>query len=761
MNEKYTELLERMSLDEKIKLCEGADFWHTRAFPKYDIPAVMMCDGPHGLRRQSVSADNLGINESVPAVCFPTAVLSACSFDTELLSKIGQAIGEEARANGVSLVLGPGLNIKRDPRCGRNFEYFSEDPYLSGKLAAAYVKGQQSTGVGSCLKHYCANSQEYKRYRSDSILDERTLREIYLRGFEIAAKEGKPAAIMSSYNRVNGEHVGDSKRLLDGILREDWGWQGLVVTDWGAMNDRVKGFEAGCDLLMPGGTGYGQRKVKKAVQEGRLSEKDVDKCVRNVLDFVENARKTAQTPCDMSKHHELARLAAEQSAVLLKNGGALPLRGKACLIGHMAQEMRYQGTGSSHINPYSLKTPCELLDWDYAPGCTADGYTNDKLIAEAVELAKSVTTPVVFAGLTEIYESEGFDREHMRLPDGHVRLIEAVAEANPNTVVVLLCGSAVEMPWADKVNAILYMGLPGEAGAEATVRLLTGKANPSGRLAETWLMSNEDAVTSEVFGSVDAEYREGVFVGYRYTDSANVPVRYPFGHGLSYTQFAYSDFSFDGKTASVTVKNIGEVAGAHSVLLFVSPPVGGIFRPVRELKGFAKAFLKPGESKKVEIEVDDRAFAVWNGGWVIPAGEYTLRIGDLEVKYMPENSVELATPEELRGSWYETLSGKPPVEDWYRLLGRRVEPEEKPFDLDSSLAELAPHSFLARKLMRVVEIFIGLTNGGADPLNPAYKMMLSCSVDCAVRSLSMCGGLPLRMLRKLVNSANRGGKNGL
>ena len=750
--------LEKLSIDEKIDLCEGRDYWRTRAFPKADIPSVMMSDGPHGLRRQPVGGDNLGINNSVPAVCFPTAAATACSWDTELISQVGRAIGEEARANGVSLVLGPGLNIKRNPLCGRNFEYFSEDPYLSGKLAAAYIRGQKSSGADSCAKHFLANSQELRRLSSDSVMDERTMREIYLTGFEIALKEGKPAAVMSSYNLVNGEHVGDSEKLL-GILRKDWGWDGLVVTDWGAMNDRVRGFRAGCDLMMPGGSRYGKAAVKKALKDGSLKEEDVDRCAERVLNFVESFRDVSQRPCEMQAHHELARRAAEESAVLLKNIGALPVKGKACLIGYMAKELRYQGVGSSHINPFKLTNPLGCMDWPWAQGCTAEGYTSDKLIAEAVELAKSVRTPVVFAGLTDTFESEGLDREHMRMPEGHERMIEAVAEANPNTVVVLLSGSVVELPWLDRVNAVLYMALSGEAGGEAIKRLLTGKANPCGKLAETWPQSYEDVVSGGFYGRTDAEYREGIYVGYRYYDKANVPVRFPFGYGLSYTSFEYSNLVLGGNSVSVTVKNTGEISGAEVVQMYVRPPQNGIFRPVRELKGFAKVFLKPQEEKTVTLSLSDRSFAVWhNGGWLVPEGEYTVEIGGLEVALTPENGVNVRTSPELEGTWYETLRGAPSKEEWHRLLGYEFESRPKTqgeFDMDSSVEDMMPYSWFARRLYKIVELVMGITQGGRDYSNPAFKMMMACSVGSAVRNICICGGVPEKLMELLIKSANR------
>ena len=761
---KETEIVKKidgMSATEKIDFCEGADFWRTRANAEMAIPSAMMCDGPHGLRKQPTGTDNLGINSSIPAVCFPTSAATACSWDRKLVSEIGRAIGEEARTNEVSLVLGPGLNIKRNPLCGRNFEYYSEDPYASGQLAAAYLKGLQSTGVGGCLKHFAANSQEHKRFSSNSVIDERSLREIYLAGFETAVKDAKPAAIMSSYNKLNGEHTGDSKRLLKDILRGEWGFDGMVVTDWGAMNDRVKAMSAGCDLMMPGGSKYQRKKVLDAVKSGELSEDEVTFCAKNVARFVEASQKIRRRPCDMQAHHELARRAAEQSAVLMKNDGALPIKGSACMIGYMAKRLRYQGVGSSHINPYKLINPIDCMDLPYADGYNAQDNTNPGLIDEAVRMARTVDTPIIFAGLSDKYEAEGFDREHMRMPEGHNELIEAVASNNPNTVVVLMCGSPVELPWIDKVNAVLYMALPGEAGGEAIKCLLTGEVNPSGRLSETWPLSYGDVVTREIYGEKDAEYREGIFVGYRYYDSAKVPVRFKFGHGLSYTSFEYSELKTDGDSLSVRVKNTGDAAGAEVVQLFVEPPAGKLFRPVRELKGFEKVFLKAGEEKKICFTLCDRCFALWHEGkWRVPEGTYRLCVDKLSIEYTPENGEKLEAPQWQAGSWYESLCGTPDRESWEKLLGYKYESREKTqgeFDMDSSIMEMMPYSKTMKKLYRLIELVMARSNGGSvDYSNPEFKMMMLSAADSAIRNISISAGISEKIIEALVKRANRG-----
>ena len=477
------QIISRMTLEDKIALCEGASFWETRVFETYGIPAMFVCDGPNGLRKQDLhgGTDMLGVNKSQPATCFPAAVTTASSWDPELLHAVGSAIGEEAKAQGVGVVLGPGCNIKRNPLCGRNFEYFSEDPYLSGKLAAGFIRGVEEQGVGTSLKHFAANSQELSRFTSDSLMDERTLRELYLTGFELAVKEGRPATVMCSYNKLGGVHASDHKALLTDILRTDWGFEGMVVTDWGAMNDRIAGFRAGCDLNMPGGSNFMFKDCARAVKNGTLSERDIDSSARRILQQVFRAAETLRVPyaCDYDAHHAVARRAAEQGAVLLKNDGAvLPLRLDAniAVIGAMAKAMRYQGAGSSHVNARKLDQPLDFLPGAvYACGCDDRGDTTDALLAEAVRAAKSAEVAVVFAGLPDRYESEGFDRDNMQMPDGHIRMIEAVAEVNPHTVVILLCGSAVECPWADRVKAVLYMGLPGEAGGEAVANLLYGE----------------------------------------------------------------------------------------------------------------------------------------------------------------------------------------------------------------------------------------------------------------------------------------------
>ena len=747
------QIISTMTLEDKISLCTGGDFWHTKAMPQYGIPAIMMSDGPHGLRCQAAEADMIGINESLPATCFPTAVTAGATWNRKLYAAEGEAIGREGAAAGVSVVLGPGCNIKRNPLGGRNFEYISEDPYFAGKMAAAFIRGQQSAGVASSVKHFAVNSQEYKRQNGDSQLDERTFREIYLTPFEIAVKEGNPGTVMCSYNKINGIHASDSKALLTDILRNEWGFDGLVVTDWGALNDRIEGYKAGCDLNMPGGSKFMEKAALDAVHSGELDEAYIDATVERILRLVEKSQGIPAPQIDWDTHHALALKVAEQGAVLLKNeDNILPLaESDMALIGYMAANLRYQGSGSSHINPTKLINISDALPC--VPCCACGdklGNVTEQELRDAVEAAKKQKIAVVVVGLPDSYESEAFDRDHMRLPEGHNKLVEAVAEANPNTVVVLLGGSAMELPWADQVKAILYMGLPGQAGGEAAANLLTGKANPCGKLTETWPLFYEDVISKDTFGKKNTEYREGIYVGYRYYDKAKKSVRYPFGHGLSYTTFAYSDLIVRDRKVSVQVKNTGAVSGAEVVQLYIAAPKGGFFRPVRELKGFERVELEPGESKTVEFTLDDRSFAIWSEGWKIPGGTYTVQIGASSRDIRLEQSIEIvgeeiSLPVWQAGSWYETMSGYPSREEWEKLMGHPVpvisEPKKGQFTMDSTCMEMKEHSFVMKIQYMVTENIIAKGFGGKkDMSDPSYKMMITCATDCPMRSVVISSG---------------------
>ena len=757
-------ILQQMTLEDKIALCSGENFWETKKYEKYGIPSLFMCDGPHGLRKQEDVADMLGVNESRKATCFPAEVTTAGSWDPELLTEIGAAIGQEAREQGVGLVLGPGANLKRNPLCGRNFEYFSEDPYLAGKLAAGFIRGAEAQGIGTSLKHFAVNSQELSRFTSNSVLDDRTLRELYLTAFEIAVKEGKPSTVMCAYPKLNDVHCSDNKRLLTDILRTEWGFGGMIVTDWGAMNDRIEGFRAGCDLNMPGGSDYMEKEVLQAVKNGTLPERCIDDSVRRVLKLVFRAAETLKAPasCDYEAHHALAKRAAAEGAVLLKNeGGILPLQqgAKIAVIGAMAKNLRYQGAGSSHINPTNLSQPLDFLpDAIYAPGCDDRGDTTDALLDEARAAAEQAEVAVIFAGLPDRYESEGFDRDDMKLPVGHLRMIEAVVSANPHTVVVLLCGSAVECPWADEVKAVLYMGLPGQAGGEAIAELLYGRISPSGKLAESWPIAYGDVPSSEIYGkTADALYQEGVYVGYRYYDKAGVPVRWPFGYGLCYTEFSYSDLTINGDTMSVTVRNTGKCAGAEVVQLYVEAPQDGLHRPLRELKGFRKVFLQPGESQTVTFPLTDRSFAVWQDGWKVPGGAYAVCIGGLTAS-IEKHGETLPIPAWQGGSWYERCTGKPNFADWEATLERKYTPpvlKKGSFTMDNTVMEMKEHSLIMKIMFRAVEATIAKGFGGKkDYENPEFRMLMNSSAGSPLRSMMISGGMKGGVLPGMLEMAN-------
>lgn len=778
MDKKVQDILSKMTLEDKISLCNGADFWHSKAMAQYGIPAVTMSDGPHGVRCQKNGADMLGVNESEPATCFPTAVTSGATWDPALLKAEGQAIGEEGLSYGVDVVLGPGVNIKRNPLCGRNFEYFSEDPCIAGAMGAAWVQGAQSTGAGTSLKHFAANNQEYKRFNGNSQVDERTLRELYLPAFETVIKAAQPETVMCSYPRINNVHASDNHWLLTDVLRKDWGFAGLVVTDWGALCDRVKAMHAGCDLSMPGGSTYMEDWVAAAVKDGTLPESDVDACAARVIALaLKGESRPKGRAFDKDAHNALAQKIAENGAVLLKNeDNILPLdAGGIALIGEMARTMRYQGAGSSHITPTRLTTLCDAMPGvPFAAGCDVKGTVTEESLREAAETAKQAKIAVVCVGLPDIYESEGFDRETMAMPEGHIRLIETVAAANPNTVVVLFCGCAVEMPWLDKVKAVLYMGLPGQAGGAAAASLLTGKANPSGKLTETWPLCYDDVPSRDTFGKKTTHYKEGLYAGYRYYDKAGKAVRFPFGYGLSYTQFAYSELKIEGRTVTAAVTNTGSIAGAEVVQLYVAPPQNGLYRPAKELKGFAKVSLQPGESRTVRFELNDRSFAVWcDGCWNVPMGSYEICVGasvaDIRLHAaLAVDGVSLAAPDWQKGSWYETLQGLPTDAEFEKLCGSPLqsdpEPKKGAFTMEHSTMELKDISAVMMQMFKGTEATIAKSFGGkADYSDPTFKMMVMSGADAPLRAavLSSCGMFPANLAEGMLALANGHPLNGV
>ncbi|WP_147609059.1 glycoside hydrolase family 3 C-terminal domain-containing protein [Gemmiger formicilis] len=637
-------LLKKLTLEEKCALLSGAETFKTRGMPQHGIPQIWLSDGPHGLRKQAGESDHLGLNPSVPATCFPTASAVANSWDAALGEEIGAALGEEAAAQEVSVVLGPGLNMKRNPLCGRSFEYFSEDPYLAGKLAAGYIRGIQSKGVAACPKHFAVNSQETRRMASDSIVDERTLREIYLTGFEIAVKEGHPRSIMSSYNLVNGTYANENKHLLMEILRGEWGFDGAVITDWGGSNDHALGVKNGSTLEMPAPGGDSVRELLAAVESGKISESDIDARLSELLPLVfdtKAALDAAPREFDAAAHHALARRAAEESLVLLKNEGSLlPLAAgsKVAVLGDFAKNPRYQGAGSSMVNSTQVDVLLDkLIDSElnvigYQQGFDRHGKPDAALQKSACELATQADTVILCMGLDEIAESEGLDRSNLRLAQNQVDLLQAVAAVNPKIVVVLYSGSVVETPWLDNCQALLYAALGGQAGAGAVANALTGKVNPCGKLAETWPLTYADVPSAADFATrrKTVEYREGLYIGYRYFTTAEKAVRFPFGYGMSYTTFAYSDMAADEQGVSLTVTNTGSVAGTEIVQLYVAKKNSDLFRPAKELKGFARVTLAPGEKQRITITLDDKAFRFWNvkaNRWEIEGGEYELLVG--------------------------------------------------------------------------------------------------------------------------------------
>lgn len=644
-------LISEMTLEEKASLLGGKDFWHTKAVERLGIPAVMVSDGPHGLRKQNDKADHLGVNESIKAVCFPAGCATAASYDKDLERELGETIGNECQAEDLAVVLGPAVNIKRSPLCGRNFEYFSEDPVVAGKMSAAYIKGVQSKNVGTSIKHFALNNQETRRMSVSAEADERTIREIYFPAFETAVKEARPWTVMCSYNKINGTYSSDNEWLLTKVLRDDWGFEGFVVTDWGAVDDRVQGVRAGLDLEMPGDTSLNDARIVEAVKKGELSEEAVDACVERVLDviyrYLDNRDKTAVF--DRAADHEKAVDLAGRCAVLLQNDGTLPLSAdaKIAYIGGFAKKPRFQGGGSSHINSFKVESALESAEKKgrnvtYVEGFLPDDTDVDqKKIDEAVAAAKAADTAVIFAGLPDSIESEGYDRDDMKLPACQDALIAAVCAAQPRTVVVLHNGSPVECPWADDAAAVLEMYLAGEGAGEATDRLLFGEVNPSGHLAETFPMKLSDNPSYLNFpGELKSvNYAEGVFVGYRYYEKKEMPVRWAFGHGLSYTTFDMTNVKLSASsmtddselTVTVDVKNTGSVAGAEVVQLYVADRNGTPQRPLKELKDFTKVSLEPGETKTVELHITSRDLSYFEeqlGDWYAPSGKYELLIGD-------------------------------------------------------------------------------------------------------------------------------------
>ena len=737
---KHKDLISQMTLKEKASLCSGKDFWHLKSIERLGLPEIMVCDGPHGLRKQNAENKKVGIGNSYPATCFPTAVTTACSWDRDLIYKMGQALAEECLQHGVSVLLGPGVNMKRSPLCGRNFEYFSEDPELAGEMGAAFIAGVQSKGIGTSLKHFAGNSQEMKRMTSNSIIDERALREIYLRAFEKAVKKSQPWTVMNAYNLLNGTYCSENDWLQNKVLRDEWGFKGAVVSDWGAVNDRVAGLNAGNDLEMPSSGGVNDAKIVEAVKCGVIDETTLDERVDKLIDIILKgaANKKPGYKFDVKAHNLLSRQIAEQSMVLLKNdGNILPLKrveGEyVAVIGAFADNPRYQGAGSSIINPTMIDSGRRAFNNSPISVKFADGYdrsgkrkNEDAYITEACNLAKNASKAVVFIGLTDDYESEGFDRSTMKLPDGHNRLVEAVSRVNDNVIVVLEGGSPVEMPWADDVKAILNAYLGGQSVAPAIVDVLTGKANPCGKLAETYPVCLKDTPTSFRYpdSKEDVQYRESIFIGYRYYDKVERNVRFPFGFGLSYTSFEYSDIKLkkknltkgEGAKVTFTIKNTGDVAGSEIAQVYVAKPESKIFRAPKELKGFVKIHLEPGEEKKVSVELDDRAFAFWNTAtedWCVESGEYKILVGassrdirlEAAAKMKSEDDETIVDLRESAGVYFDGDPARAREDDFKVIYGGefKLAPEITSDSLNNSI-ERSKAKGLAKFIYNTVDL---------------------------------------------------------
>ena len=759
---KHTDIITKLNLEQKCALLSGDTVFTTRGCKNAGVPSITLSDGPNGVRKQAGAADHLGLNPSVPATCFPTAATVACSWDPVLGEEIGRAMGEEAAAQEVAVLLGPGLNTKRSPLCGRNFEYFSEDPYLSGKMAAAYVRGIQSEGISACPKHFAVNSQELRRMASDSVVDERTLRELYLTGFEIVVKEAHPKALMSSYNLINGIYANENAHLLQDILREEWGFDGAVVTDWGGSNDHALGVKNGSTLEMPAPGGDAVRELLAAARSGKITEADVDARLDELLTLVLDTHAAVERHSrsfDADAHHAMARRAAGESVVLLKNDDALlPLAEgtRVAVIGDFAETPRYQGAGSSAVNSIKVDTFLDCLNDSglhsvgFAPGFDRQGKPDAAKQAEAVALAAEADAVLLCLGLDEIKESEGLDRSDMKLADNQIELLQAVREANPNTVVIVNAGASLETPWLAHCKALVYGALGGQAGAGAMVDVLTGKINPGGKLAETWANAYADTPARDHFAGPGrtVQYREGLYVGYRYYQTAGVPVAFPFGHGLSYTQFAYSDMHADAHSATLTVTNTGDRAGAEIVQLYVAKPNAEIFRPAQELKAFAKVKLAAGESKTVTLTLDDKAFRYWNtrtDSWEVEGGTYELRVGASSADIRLTAAVEVIGTDALNPYAGKALphyqSGKVqtvPDAEWETLLGRPIPDDRVKIDRNMTLGEL---------------------NHGRSPLGWLVWAVMTARLNASYKkgkpdlNVLFQYNMPLRALAKMTNGA--------
>lgn len=759
---KYKELIAQMTLEEKASLMSGENFWNTKAVQRLGVPSMMLTDGPHGVRKQGGKADHLGLHKSLPATCFPTAATLANSWDTQLLQQVGACLGTEAAAEDISVLLGPGLNIKRSPLCGRNFEYFSEDPFLTGKLAASMIQGIQSKGVSACPKHYAVNSQEERRMVIDEVVDERTLREIYLEGFRYAVQEGKAKSLMTSYNRVNGSYANENIPLLQDILTEEWGFRGLIVTDWGGENDRIEGLLAGNGLEMPSTAGASDQQIVQAVKSGQINESLLDQRVNTLLEVLYDTQpaKGKGKHFTDEEHHQAARRAARESIVLLKNEHnllPLPAASRIAVIGDFAQTPRYQGAGSSLINPTRIDNllTClqaeDLIITGYAPGFKRLGGKSRGRLNRAVELAKTADIALLFLGLDEGSEAEGIDRSHMKLRESQTELLAKVRGVCSKIIVVLCGGSPVEMPWLPLADAVVHTYLGGQAGAPALADVLMGRYNPSGKLAESYPLRGSDVSCAPWYPGLQmtAEHRESLYVGYRYFDTAAKEVLFPFGFGLSYTSFEYSGLKIHSNSITFTIRNTGLTAGAEIAQVYVAKPNSGVFRCQKELKGFAKVFLQPEEQQQVTIELDDHAFAYYNTAaarWVVESGEYELLVGassrDIRLREtVHQNGEETPLPyaEKTLPSYFSADVHKVSDEEFSALLGRPLPASQwdasKPLDYNDTIAQGRYKKGFGRFLYRLVRL--------------ARRVCLWAGRPIAANNVMFVINLPFRALSRL------------
>ena len=753
-NHVVRQIVDSMSLDEKIRLLAGRDAWHTQPIESASLPSVMLTDGPHGLRKQE---EGFGLNGSIPSTCFPPACLMAASWDEVMVESVGSAIGEECAAEDVSIILGPGVNIKRSPLCGRNFEYYSEDPYLAGKMGAAFIRGVQKNCIGTSLKHFAANNQEKARMSSNSIIDERALREIYLKPFEIAVRESQPATVMCSYNMINGVYSCENGWLLSDVLRDEWGFEGLVMTDWGAMDDRVEATLACLDLEMPGPSPMNEKKIRKALEDGALSIEDIDKCVSRIVSMVMRGRNVEKKPYSVDAHHKSAHDMAASSFVLLENDGALPLgNGRYSLIGALAEKPRYQGAGSSRINPTKLDSIRDSLAasgmaFDYAPGYDAEtGSTDDKLIADALRVSEGKDAAIVIIGLPESYESEGFDRKHMDLPSGEIRLVEAFLDAGVPVIAAVLAGSPVILPFRKRVSSLLFCYLGGQAVGSALADVLSGRIAPSGKLAETFPLAVEDTPCFGSFATDDrnVEYRESIFVGYRYYDWAGKEVAYPFGYGLSYTSFSLHSFDVrkdgDDVAAGLSVRNTGEKEGEEVVQIYIGLPGSHIMRPVRELRAFRKVRLAPGEEERIEIRLSPDSFSYYDTelhSFEIEDGEYIIYAGTSSRDLPLSASIRINGRKEAHGAYAER-GRLPSFESLFHKDVPRIKADGG-ITLNSTISEVleteAGKAIIAPIVKEAEKAYKAI---GGD----VRTMMLSMLRDMPLRALSMNSGLDVQAI---------------